>query len=159
MRGKISLLNLFNYFSISSKKISQQKSGSLTTIGEGEGGHFVVGTSQKNHFFTPPLRTYTVSQNSSFIIYRNFITYRESVKFPKAGIIPVVLPICFLNKSTLKWGWPHFRFVDASWRTYWVREDFCLEGWSWWKKWNKLLVFYECMNRRRSSYFAFVSDW
>ena len=136
MRGKISLLNLFNYFSISSKKISQQKSGSLTTTGEGEGGHFVVGTSQKYHFFTPPLRTYTVSQNSSFIIYRNFITYRESVKFPKAGIIPVVLPICFLNKSTLKWGWPHFRFVDGEDEILVTIYKYGLKNGSWCKKGN-----------------------
>ena len=53
---KISLSNLFNYFSVSgdSKQIknSHKKSCTLTTTGEGGGGgHFVVGTTQKYHYF------------------------------------------------------------------------------------------------------------
>ena len=52
---KISVSNLFNYFSVSgdSKQIKNfpQKSGTLTTTREEGVGHFVVGTTQKYHFF------------------------------------------------------------------------------------------------------------
>ena len=52
---KISVSNLFNYFSVlgDSKQIKNlpQKSGTLATTGGGGVGHFVVGTTQKYHFF------------------------------------------------------------------------------------------------------------
>ena len=48
---KISVSNLFNYFSKQIKTFPQ-KSGTLTTTrGGGVVGHFVVGTTQKYHFF------------------------------------------------------------------------------------------------------------
>ena len=53
---KITVSNLFNNFFVSgdSKQIKKfpQKSGTLTTTGEGGGiVHFVVGTTKKYHFF------------------------------------------------------------------------------------------------------------
>ena len=52
---KISVSNLFNYFSVSgdSKQIKNfpQKSGSLATTRGGGVSHFVVGTDQKFDFF------------------------------------------------------------------------------------------------------------
>ena len=58
---KISVSNLFNYFSVSGDskqiKISHKKSGALTTTRGGGVGHYVGGTTQKHHFFlTPPLK-------------------------------------------------------------------------------------------------------
>ena len=61
---KISLSNLLNYFSVAldskQKRNVPQKSGTLTTTGGGGVGHFVVGTTQKYHFFDAAPKRYLV---------------------------------------------------------------------------------------------------
>ena len=76
---KISLSNLFNYFSVSEDSKQKKNPTKKGYFDHNNLGHFVVGTTQKYHFFdaapyfaTPPAAFEKIWQDLMLLLYRFF---------------------------------------------------------------------------------------